>query len=76
MDLGDTEIIKINDDLVLPVIEKLKSIKNVVIEGNGGVGKTCLSEKLSKDLNKELVLEGYMDNPFLENIMKILIGMR
>ena len=66
LDLGDTEIIKINDDLVLPVIEKLKSIKNIVIEGNIGVGKTCLSEKLSKDLNKELVLEGYMDNPFLE----------
>lgn len=66
LDLGDTEIIKINDDLVLPVIEKLKSIKNIVIEGNIGVGKTCLSEKLSKDLNKELILEGYMDNPFLE----------
>lgn len=66
MDLGDTEIIKINDDLALPVIEKLKSIKNIVIEGNIGVGKTCLSEKLSKDLNKELILEGYMDNPFLE----------
>lgn len=66
LDLGDTEIIKINDDLVVPVIEKLKSIKNIVIEGNIGVGKTCLSEKLSKDLNKELILEGYMDNPFLE----------
>ena len=66
LDLGNTEIIKINDDLVLPVIEKLKSIKNIVIEGNIGVGKTCLSEKLSKDLNKELILEGYMDNPFLE----------
>ena len=66
LDFGDTEIIKINDDLVLPVIEKLKSIKNIVIEGNIGVGKTCLSEKLSKDLNKELILEGYMDNPFLE----------
>ncbi len=66
LDLGDTEIIKINDDLALPVIEKLKSIKNIVIEGNIGVGKTCLSEKLSKDLNKELILEGYMDNPFLE----------
>lgn len=66
LDLNDTEIIKINDDLVLPVIEKLKSIKNIVIEGNIGVGKTCLSEKLSKDLNKELILEGYMDNPFLE----------
>ena len=66
LDLGDTEIIKTNDDLVLPVIEKLKSIKNIVIEGNIGVGKTCLSKKLSKDLNKELILEGYMDNPFLE----------
>jgi deoxyguanosine kinase len=66
LDLNDTEIIKINDDLVLPVIEKLKSIKNIVIEGNIGVGKTCFSKKLSKDLNKEIILEGYMDNPFLE----------
>ena len=66
LNLIGTGIFKINDTLTLPIFEKLKSIKNIVIEGNIGVGKTCLSEKLSKDLNKELILEGYMDNPFLE----------
>ncbi|MBL6648864.1 MAG: 2-amino-4-hydroxy-6-hydroxymethyldihydropteridine diphosphokinase [Flavobacteriaceae bacterium] len=66
LNLSGTGIFKINDTLTLPIFEKLKSIKNIVVEGNIGVGKTCLSEKLSKDLNKELILEGYMDNPFLE----------
>ena len=66
LNLIGTGIFKINDTLTLPIFEKLKSIKNIVIEGNIGVGKTCLSEKLSKDLNKELIVEGYMDNPFLE----------
>jgi len=66
LNLSGTGIFKINDTLTLPIFEKLKSIKNIVVEGNIGVGKTCLSEKLSKDLNKELIVEGYMDNPFLE----------
>ena len=64
--LISNEIIKIDDCLFVPIFLKLKSIKNIVIEGNIGVGKTSLSKKLSKDLNKELLLEGYMENPFLE----------
>ena len=59
-------IIKIDDCLFMPIFLKLKSIKNIVIEGNIGVGKTSLSKKLSKDLNKELIVEGYMENLFLE----------
>ena len=64
--LISNEIIKIDDCLFVPIFLKLKSIKNIVIEGNIGVGKTSLSKKLSKDLNKELIVEGYMENPFLE----------
>jgi deoxyadenosine/deoxycytidine kinase/7,8-dihydro-6-hydroxymethylpterin-pyrophosphokinase len=64
--LISNEIIKIDDCLLMPIFLKLKSIKNIVIEGNIGVGKTSLSKKLSKDLNKELIVEGYMENPFLE----------
>ena len=36
------------------------------MEGNIGVGKTSLSKKLSSDLNKNLILEGFKENPFLE----------
>jgi Cdc6-like AAA superfamily ATPase len=61
--LISNEIIKIDDCLLMPIFLKLKSIKNIVIEGNIGVGKTSLSKKLSKDLNKELIVEGYMENP-------------
>jgi deoxyadenosine/deoxycytidine kinase len=51
---------------MLPVLSKLQLFKNIVIEGNIGVGKTSLSKRLSNDLNKELIIEGFMDNPFLE----------
>ena len=64
--LISNEIIKIDYSLFMPIFLKLKSIKNIVIEGNIGVGKTSFSKKLSKDLNKELIVEGYMENPFLE----------
>ena len=64
--LISNEIIKIDYSLFMPIFLKLKSIKNIVIEGNIGVGKTSLSKKLSKDLNKELIVEGYMENLFLE----------
>jgi len=64
--LSSNEITKIDKHLFLPILLKLKSIKNIVIEGNIGVGKTSLSKKLSKDLNKELIVEDFMNNPFLE----------
>ena len=37
----------------------------IAIEGNIGSGKTTLAEKLSKDLNAQLLLEQFADNPFL-----------
>ncbi len=37
----------------------------IAIEGNIGAGKTTLSERLSKDLNRRLILEQFSDNPFL-----------
>jgi len=64
--LESTEILKCDKELMLPVLSKLQLFKNIVIEGNIGVGKTSLSKKLSNDLNKELIIEGFMDNPFLE----------
>ncbi len=37
----------------------------VTIEGCIGAGKTTLAEKLANDLNAEIVLERFVDNPFL-----------
>ena len=37
----------------------------IAIEGNIGVGKTTLSQLLSKHYNAKLVLEEFAENPFL-----------
>jgi deoxyadenosine/deoxycytidine kinase len=37
----------------------------LVIEGNIGVGKTMLSQKIADDYNAKLILEQFADNPFL-----------
>lgn len=37
----------------------------IAIEGNIGAGKTALATRLSQELNTQLVLEEYADNPFL-----------
>lgn len=42
----------------------------VVVEGCIGAGKTTLSTMLARDLNAELVLERFADNPFLEKFYK------
>lgn len=42
----------------------------ITIEGNIGAGKTTLSTMLSNDLDAELVLEQFADNPFLPNFYK------
>ena len=66
-DLKDfSEIKKIKEQLLNPVYNSLLSYNNIVVEGNIGVGKTSLSKKLSSDLNKNLILEGFKENPFLE----------
>ena len=38
----------------------------IAIEGNIGAGKTTLSKKISQDLNAQLILESFEDNPFLK----------
>tara|TARA_B100001778_G_C18304422_1_gene501318 strand:- start:2 stop:631 length:630 start_codon:yes stop_codon:yes gene_type:complete len=48
----------------------LKKIKHIVISGNIGVGKTTLSEKISKKFNWELQLEEVKDNPYLDDFYK------
>ena len=37
----------------------------VVVEGNIGAGKTSLSKMLANELNAQLILEEFSDNPFL-----------
>ena len=48
----------------------MKKIKHIVISGNIGVGKTTLSEKISKKFNWELQLEEVKDNPYLDDFYK------
>ena len=42
----------------------------ITIEGCIGAGKTTLAEKLSAELNAQLVLERFIDNPFLAKFYK------
>ena len=42
----------------------------ITIEGCIGAGKTTLAEKLSAELNAQLVLERFVDNPFLAKFYK------
>lgn len=39
----------------------------IAIEGNIGAGKTTLAKLLSKELDADLILEQFSDNPFLSN---------
>ena len=43
----------------------MNTIYNIGIAGNIGVGKTTLTEKLSKDLQLEPIYESVIDNPYL-----------
>ena len=66
-DLKDfSQVVEIKNNLYNPVFNSLEDHNNIVIEGNIGIGKTSLAKKLSKNLNKNLILEGFIDNPFLE----------
>ena len=48
----------------------MKKINHIVISGNIGVGKTTLSEKISKKFNWDLQLEEVKDNPYLDDFYK------
>ena len=43
-----------------------KSKKFIVVEGPIGVGKTTLAKKLANSLDSEILLENFLDNPFLK----------
>ncbi len=45
----------------------MKRYKFIAIEGNIGVGKTSLATMLSKEYDAHLILEEFVDNPFLSN---------
>ena len=61
-----SDLIEIEHNLKNPFFRTLSSFNNISIEGNIGVGKTSLASKLSKDLNKKLILESFEQNPFLK----------
>jgi deoxyadenosine/deoxycytidine kinase len=42
----------------------------IVVEGPIGVGKTSLAKRLAESFSAELVLEGSVENPFLEQFYK------
>ncbi len=42
----------------------------IVIEGNIGAGKTTLSKMIAEDFNAKLILEQFVDNPFLPKFYK------
>ena len=42
----------------------------ITIEGCIGAGKTTLTEKLAAEFNAQLVLERFVDNPFLAKFYK------
>ena len=44
---------------------KLSHYKYIAIEGNIGAGKTSLATKIAQDFNAKLILERFVDNPFL-----------
>ena len=65
-----SDVEELKTKLYNPVINSLLNYDNIVVEGNIGVGKTSLSKKLSKDLNKNIILETFKENPFLEKFYK------
>ncbi len=46
-------------------LSRLGEGKLVIVEGNIGVGKTTLTQKLAADLDYKVFLEPSTDNPFL-----------
>ena len=62
-----------NKDIILQNPAHSVSINNysyIAIEGNIGSGKTSLSKLISSDFNTKLMLERFIDNPFLAKFYK------
>ena len=61
-----SEITKLSKWLRNPVKDyDLSKFNYIAIEGNIGAGKTSLAMQLAREFNAKLILERFMDNPFL-----------
>lgn len=58
------------DKKIISITEKKEMYNYIVIEGCIGAGKTTLAQMLAHDMNAELVLERFADNPFLPKFYK------
>ena len=61
-----TDLILNNPSSLLPIIK----YNYIAVEGNIGSGKTSLSKQISADFNTKLMLERFIDNPFLAKFYK------
>ena len=62
----DKSSYKVIQSLAFPLQKiQFNHFNYIAIEGNIGVGKTSLANKIAQDLNAKSVLERFADNPFL-----------
>ena len=62
----DKSSYKVIQSLEFPLQKiQFNNFNYIAIEGNIGVGKTSLANKIAQDLNAKSVLERFADNPFL-----------
>ncbi|UUV20688.1 2-amino-4-hydroxy-6-hydroxymethyldihydropteridine diphosphokinase [Paenimyroides aestuarii] len=66
MECTDVSEIKKIDHIKLPIEDfAFETIHFLAIEGNIGAGKTTLAEKIAQDFNGKMLLERFVENPFL-----------
>ena len=58
------------DKLLLSPVEAFTALDYLAIEGNIGVGKTTLTQRLARDFEAKLLLERFEDNAFLPSFYK------
>lgn len=62
----ESNLVKVSKWLRNPVKDLARHAHNyVAIEGNIGAGKTSLAEQMAADFNAKLILERFLENPFL-----------
>ncbi len=77
-DLANLLLTSEDESICLPIAnldvplqtEKINATKFIAIEGNIGSGKTSLASRMAQDFKRELVLEQFADNPFLDSFYK------
>ncbi|SEH53815.1 2-amino-4-hydroxy-6-hydroxymethyldihydropteridinediphosphokinase [Paenimyroides aquimaris] len=68
---NDSSEIKKVSDIHLPKENYcFQQLNFLAIEGNIGVGKTTLAQKIAQDFNAKTILERFADNPFLPRFYK------